>query len=150
MIKSFVITPEKIHERKNAEVMLLLEIDCTYSGLVDRIHLDLSKLTDNHVQPLYDDGTNGDLSANDCIYTFKVSIKVDNFIGELPVEVTVETTIPGFELNTTSILVIEEVPENESEPLVGIYAGIIIISILVIIVSREKRTGHWNVGMTED
>ncbi|UCH89847.1 MAG: PKD domain-containing protein, partial [Thermoplasmata archaeon] len=134
LIKSFEITPDKIYRNKATEVLITIEIEPDYLEFINLIQVDLSAFTGNPSQLLFDTGTNGDAYANDGIYSYKAEFLIDNFTGELPILATVETTIPGFELNTSAIITVETEPVTEKESGKELYYGISIVILVILII----------------
>ena len=144
LIKSFKATPDKLYKNEETEILVELEIEQKYIGLIDYVYLNLSDLSGNPKVLLVDTGLNGDNAVNDGIYSYKLSMKINNFTGEYRLWGTVRTTISGFEVNASLIINIAENPKsaNESEMYLYLSSVIILIILFIIIVftwSKFKR-----------
>ncbi len=134
LIKSFKVNPNKIYKAEPTKILLELEIDKKYINFIDRVTINSSMITGKPIRELFDDGLNSDAEKSDGIYSYKFNIIIDNFTGEYQLWGTVFTTIPGFELNASTTLSIEEKPGESGQVEMDLYINSIIILIIIFIV----------------
>jgi hypothetical protein len=145
LIKSFTVQPDKIHKGESTEILIKLEIDVKYKNLIDRIEIELSKLTGNPSQSLFDTGVEGDEIENDGIYSYKFQVKIDDFTGEYQIQANIKTTIPNYEFNTSTDIVIEDKPIKDSESnlqskaLISLPLILILIIIIVLFIRFRRK-----------
>lgn len=134
LIRSFKAIPDKIYKDESVKILIELEIDRDYLNFIDQVSADLSYLTDNPSQKLFDTGENGDASKNDGIYSYKFTTKIDNFTGKLQIWANIKTLIPEVEFNTSTTITIENKSEDMTDFSVEICMGAVIILLLIVVV----------------
>jgi hypothetical protein len=132
LIKSFKVIPDKILRNKAVELLIELEIDKKYLGIIKQVIVNISNLNGNSNQDLFDNGQNGDRTGNDGTFSYEFKIKIHDNVEKYQIWANIKTEFPNLEINISAILIIEDDSEKNND-LNYIYYSIIILIILTII-----------------
>jgi hypothetical protein len=104
------VSPNTVTAGEFDDVLFTIEMNDPESA-IESVEIDLSPLGDSSDQTMYDDGTRGDLSAGDNIYSYETTISSTVTSGEKSLEITV-TYREGEIIETFVELTVTEPPDG--------------------------------------
>jgi PKD repeat protein len=142
LIRSFEIIPDNIYLNERTEILIELTLNNKFLSLIEHVNVNLSVFNDGFEQELFDIGTNGDVTAEDGIYSCKLYVIKKDSAGEYQIWASITTTIPDLEFNVFSAIKVQERSTENGELWSNIYAGltiIILIMIIILFILLKKR-----------